>query len=53
MPLPAAAIADFGAAIDLEPRFYDFHKRRGQALAGTLTPGMHRPDVLQLLLIFG
>ena len=49
MPLSADAIADFGAAIDLEPRFYDFHKRRGQALAGALLPGiMHRQDVLLL-----
>ncbi|PSC68513.1 suppressor of RPS4-RLD 1-like isoform X1 [Micractinium conductrix] len=27
------AVADFSAAIELEPRFHDFHKRRGQALA--------------------
>ncbi|KAI7837042.1 hypothetical protein COHA_009119 [Chlorella ohadii] len=26
------AVEDFSAAIELEPRFHDFHKRRGQAL---------------------
>jgi hypothetical protein len=33
-PLPAEAVDDFSAAINLEPGFADFVKRRGQALAG-------------------
>lgn len=30
----AEAVDDFSAAIEQEPRFHDFHKRRGQALMG-------------------
>lgn len=39
-PTHAEAVDDFSAAIELEPRFHDFHKRRGQALMGALLLGL-------------
>lgn len=35
---PAEAVGDFSEAIRHEPRFHDFYKRRGQALAGKPFP---------------